>query len=530
VSKAKYKYIIMKASVIVLDFGSQYTQLLARRVRELKVLSEIHPCTMDPHSLDPEKLGLSSVKAIILSGSPCSVTDENAPEFNPEWLNLGIPVLGVCYGMQLICHVLGAKLFKEESREYGLATLEVVNNEDLFYGFDLSEKTPVWMSHGDHVEAPPEGFKLLAKSPGAPTAAIGNAEKRIYCLQFHPEVVHSPRGTEILSNFIFKIAGCEENWSAADFIEEAVQKVRDTVPEGKNVICGLSGGVDSTTAAVLVDRAIGKRLHCIFVDNGLLRKDEGDQVEKALGKDGLGLQVTRVNAGKKFLDALQGVTEPEKKRKIIGRVFIEVFDEEAKRISNVSHLVQGTLYPDVIESVCVGGPSATIKTHHNVGGLPEKMQLKLIEPFRELFKDEVRTFGKSLQIPQKLLDRQPFPGPGLAVRVIGEVTEQRLKILREADHIFHEEILAEGLYDSIWQSFAVLLPLKSVGVMGDNRTYEETIALRAVYSEDGMTADWCYLPQEVLQRSSGRIINEVKGINRVVLDISSKPPSTIEWE
>lgn len=515
----------MKSKVLILDFGSQYTQLIARRTRELGVYSEVRPCSTKPAEID-----LSGFGAVILSGGPASVTDEDAPEFDDAWLTLGIPTLGVCYGMHLITAVNGGRLGQGLSREYGQCALTINNNSDLFQGFDKGETTTVWMSHGDHTEEAPEGFTVLAQSAGAPIAAMGNAEKKIYAIQFHPEVVHSPRGKEILSNFLFTVAELERDWTSANFIEEAVERIKAQVAPDAHVICALSGGVDSTVAAVLVSKAIGERLHCIYVDNGLMRKHESDEVEKALGQGGLGLNFTRVDAGERFLSELKGVSDPEQKRKIIGRVFIEVFDEEAKRIANVTHLVQGTLYPDVIESHSVKGPSATIKTHHNVGGLPEKMKLKLIEPLRELFKDEVRALGREMGIPHPLLARQPFPGPGLAVRILGEITEEALRKVREADWIFREEMAAENLLEHVWQSFAVLLPVKSVGVMGDGRTYEQAIALRVVSSEDAMTADWYYLPEGLLKRTSTRIINEVKGINRVVLDISSKPPATIEWE
>ncbi len=518
----------LHSSVLVLDFGSQFTQLIARRTRELGVFSEIRACTTKPAEVD-----LKFVKAIILSGSPASVTGDDAPPFSKEWLELGIPVLGVCYGMQLVSHLCGGKIAQGASREYGHAVLEIKKPEGILEGFAVNEKTPVWMSHGDHVEKIPPGFELLAESAGSPVAAIGNQAKRIYCIQFHPEVVHTPRGKDILGNFLLKVAEIEPDWNSAGFIGTTIAKIQAQVAsEGganANVICGLSGGVDSTVAAVLVNNAIGGKLTCIFVDNGLLRKDEASKVMHMM-RDVLKLHVIKIDAADKFLHELKGVSDPEQKRKIIGRVFIEVFDEEAKKIPHVTHLVQGTLYPDVIESVSVRGPSATIKTHHNVGGLPDRMKLKLIEPLRELFKDEVRTIGRELSITEEVLRRQPFPGPGLAVRVLGDITEERLTLLKEADHIFDEEIRAAGLYEQLWQTFAVLLPVKSVGVMGDGRTYEMTIALRAVYSEDGMTADWAYLPQELLRIVSNRIINEVRGINRVVFDISSKPPSTIEWE
>lgn len=511
-------------TILVLDFGSQYTQLIARRIRELNVFSEIKPCT-----ISPSEYNLDGVKGIILSGGPATVSDVDAPRFDKSWLNLGVPVLGICYGMQLIAQLLGGELAKGAKREYGRATLEIVKESLLFKGFSNDEKAVVWMSHGDHVKNPPKGFDVLAKSDSLGVAAFGNEEKKIYALQFHPEVVHTPRGGEILANFVLKIVGCKQEWTPESFIRSATLKIQKMVPQVSNVICGISGGVDSSVAAVLVNRAIGGNLHCIFVDTGLLRKNEAALVMEALGK-GMGLNIKLVDASKRFLERLAGVRNPEEKRKIIGKTFIEVFEEEAAKISDVTHLVQGTLYPDVIESISVRGPSATIKSHHNVGGLPEKMNFKLIEPLRELFKDEVRLIGRELGISEENIKRQPFPGPGLAVRVVGEVTEERLAVLKEADAIFLEEIRSEGLYDSIWQSFVVLLPVNSVGVMGDNRTYEQTAALRAVYSQDGMTADWCYLPEALLRRVSNRIINEVRGINRVVLDISSKPPATIEWE
>jgi GMP synthase (glutamine-hydrolysing) len=515
----------MHPGVLVLDFGSQYTQLIARRIRELGVYSEIRPCGLRPAEFD-----LSQVKALILSGGPASVEASDAPYFDPEWLKLGLPTLGICYGLQLLAKLQGGELQSGVSREYGYATLEVSRGEGLFKNFIPGERTTVWMSHGDHVKRLPSGFISLAASSGAPLAAIGNPANKTYALQFHPEVSHTPRGKEILANFLFEVAQLKPDWSAADLLQVLVLEIRASVSEECSAVCGISGGVDSSVAGVLVHRALGERLHCIFVDNGLLRKGEAAQVLKSLGPQGLGLNVKLVDASARFLEELKGVTEPEEKRKVIGRVFIEVFEEQARSIRNATHLVQGTLYPDVIESVSVRGPSAVIKSHHNVGGLPEKMDLRLIEPLRELFKDEVRSLGRSLGIPEFLVQRQPFPGPGLAVRILGEVSPERLAVLREADAIFQEEVRAEGLYQQLWQSFAVLLPVSSVGVMGDGRTYEQTIALRAVYSEDGMTADWAYLPQELLRRVSSRIINEVRGVNRVVLDISSKPPSTIEWE
>ncbi len=516
----------ISGSVLVLDFGSQYTQLITRRIRELGVFSEIMPCYKDPKEVD-----FSKVKALILSGGPASVGGDDAPDFDSSWLDHNLPTLGICYGMQLLSLHHGGTLGQGTSREYGRAQVHVHRIDSLFQSFEVDESTCVWMSHGDHVEVAPSGFEVLASSKGAPVAAIGNRDKKLYGLQFHPEVVHTERGKDMLSNFLFKIAEITPDWSPANFIETSIENIRGMVPEGSQVICGLSGGVDSSVAAVLVNKAIGQNLHCIFVDNGLLRKDEVEEVVSKLGPDGLGLNIHVARAADRFLTALSGETDPEKKRKIIGHTFIEVFDEEAKRISNVSHLVQGTLYPDVVESVSsFGGPSTTIKTHHNVGGLPETMQLELIEPFRELFKDEVRQVGRDLGIPEAILMRHPFPGPGLAVRILGDITEERLHLLRESDAIFRHEIQEAGIYDDIWQAFAVLLPIKSVGVMGDGRTYEQVIALRAVTSQDGMTADWFDFPHEVLSKVSNRIINEVKGINRVVLDISSKPPATIEWE
>lgn len=516
----------MDQYILVLDYGSQYTQLIARRIRECNVYSEVKPYTFNPKELSGEKpIG------IILSGGPCGVSDEDAPHLDRAWLEMGVPLLGICYGMQVLAHTLEGEVTQGKSREYGQAEITVNNPSDLFKGFDKREKSLVWMSHGDHVVELPVGFITLASSAGAPIAACADLDRKLYGIQFHPEVVHTPRGKEILSNFLFEICGCQKNWSSSNFITDSIAHIKEVAADG-NVICGLSGGVDSSVAACLVNEAIGERLHCVLVDNGLMRMHEAEQIVNRLGKTpgGLGLNLTVVDASEKFLRELEGVTDPEQKRKIIGRVFIEVFEEEAKRIKDVRYLVQGTLYPDVIESVSVKGPSDTIKTHHNVGGLPEKMNLKLIEPFRELFKDEVRAIGRELGIPEDIIGRHPFPGPGLGVRVLGEISEDKLDILRKADQIFIEELHAANLYKSIWQAFVVLLPVQSVGVMGDNRTYEQVAALRAVTSEDGMTADWFAFPEEVLKRVSRRIINEVKGINRVVLDISSKPPATIEWE
>ncbi len=510
--------------ILILDFGSQYTQLIARRVREFSVYSEVKPCTTDPKSVD-----LSKVKGIVLSGGPASVTDQDAPAFDTGWLDTGLPILGICYGMQLMAHHYGGELGRGAAREYGPSTITVEHPGALFSQWKKGDKTAVWMSHGDHVEKLPQGFVTCASSSGAPIVAMQHESKPLVALQFHPEVVHTPEGKAILKNFVFGVAKASNDWTPGNFIELSVKRVAEQVPGDAQAICALSGGVDSTVAAVLVAKALGKRLHCFFVDTGLMRKNEARSVMERLR--GLDLNVELVDARARFLGELKGVSDPEKKRKVIGRVFIEVFEERAKALAGVTHLVQGTLYPDVIESVSVrGGPSATIKTHHNVGGLPERLQFKLIEPFRELFKDEVRALGKELDMPEEILQRQPFPGPGLAVRILGEITEERVRVLQEADHIFLEEVRSEGLYTNLWQAFAVLLPVKSVGVMGDGRTYEETVALRAVTSEDGMTADWAFLPEGLLRRVSNRIVNEVKGINRVVLDISSKPPATIEWE
>jgi GMP synthase (glutamine-hydrolysing) len=512
-----------KHSILILDFGAQYSQLIARRVREQKVYSELHP-----FNLPLERIRAMEPAGIILSGGPSSVYDKDAPQVSPELFALGVPVLGICYGVQLATHVLGGKVTPATEREYGRAHVKLESASELFAGFAPGDDVAVWMSHGDRVEALPPGFRVVGTNPSCPFAAVESIERRFWGVQFHPEVAHTPRGGEILGNFLFRICGCEPTWTMAGFVDEAVAAVERKVGPGR-AICGLSGGVDSSVAAALVHKAIGERLTCIFVDNGLLRAGERPQVE-ALFRDAFRIDLRVVDAAERFLGKLAGVTDPETKRKIIGYEFIAVFEEEARKLGGADFLVQGTLYPDVIESVSHKGPSAMIKSHHNVGGLPEKMNLKLVEPLRELFKDEVRALGEELGLPRHVLWRQPFPGPGLAVRVLGEVTKERCDILRAADTIIDEEIREAGLYESIWQSFGVLLPVRSVGVMGDDRTYANALAVRAVHSRDGMTADWVPLPYDVLGKISSRIVNEVRGINRVVYDITSKPPGTIEWE
>jgi GMP synthase (glutamine-hydrolysing) len=515
-----------KQSVLILDFGSQYTQLIARRVREQAVYSEIHP-----FNLPIERIRAMAPAGIVLSGGPSSVYDADAPKISPEIFELGVPILGICYGVQLASLLLGGKVVGHDHKEYGRAQVKLepaAASSPLFAGFDLTHEIAVWMSHGDRVETLPPGFQVIGTSPSCPMAAIEAPARKFWGVQFHPEVVHTPRGGELLSNFLFRICGLEPTWTMANFADEAVAAVARQVGSGR-AICGLSGGVDSSVAAALVHKAIGDRLTCIFVDNGLLREGERGQVE-SLFRDAFKMDLRVVDASERFLGKLAGVTDPERKRKIIGYEFIAVFEEEARKIGGADFLVQGTLYPDVIESVSHKGPSAVIKSHHNVGGLPEKMNLKLVEPLRELFKDEVRALGEELGLPRHVLWRQPFPGPGLAVRVLGEVTRARCDVLRAADVIIDEEIRAAGLYEAIWQSFGVLLPIQSVGVMGDFRTYASTLAIRAVNSKDGMTADWVPLPYDLLGRISSRIVNEVRGINRVVYDITTKPPGTIEWE
>lgn len=504
--------------LVILDYGSQYTQLIARRGRELGIFSIILP-----FNASLEDIKKYNPKGIVLSGGPNSVFDEGAPALTEGTLEQGIPVLGICYGMQLIAQKFGGEVEESKTREYGKATISLKSDSALIDGkFDGST---VWMSHGTHVSQPPEGFALTAMS-GDTIATIENAEKKIYGLQFHPEVVHSERGKEIIEAFIDK-CGFSKDWSATSIIDEQVAKIKETVGEA-NVICALSGGVDSSVAATLVNKAIGDKQTCIFVDTGLLRKNEYEEVLE-IYKD-QGLNVVPIRADERFLSKLKDISDPEQKRKIIGNEFIEVFDEEAGKLENAGYLVQGTLYPDVIESVSVNGPSVTIKSHHNVGGLPEKMNLKLIEPLRELFKDEVRQIGAELGLPEKITQRQPFPGPGLAVRIIDRVTPEAIAVLQKADAIVREEVISAGAEKTLWQYFAVLLPVKSVGVMGDGRTHEQVIALRAVESTDGMTADWAKLPHELLDKISSRIVSEVRGVNRVVYDITSKPPGTIEWE
>ena len=508
--------------ILILDFGSQYTQLIARRVREAKVYCEIFP-----FNAGLDKVKAFRPKGLILSGGPSSVYDSGAPLIDRAHLALGVPVLGICYGMQLLTHMLGGAVAKSQKREYGRAELRFDKVGGLFDGIGRDGGTVVWMSHGDRIEQMPTGFHVIAHTDNSPTAAMADEQGRFYGVQFHPEVVHTPEGTAILRNFVYGICGCKPSWTMASFVDFAVGEIRKTVGD-KKVICALSGGVDSSVAAVLVNKAVGTQLTSIFVNNGVLRKNEAERVQKMF-KD-MGLNLKYVDASTQFLGKFRGVEDPEKKRKIIGNTFIEIFEQAAADVGGAEFLVQGTLYPDVIESVSFKGPSAVIKSHHNVGGLPEKMKLTLVEPLRELFKDEVRAIGRELKMPDEIIDRQPFPGPGLAIRILGEVSEQRLAILREADSIVLEEIKKAGLYKEIWQSFAVLLPIKTVGVMGDERTYENVVAIRAVTSQDGMTADWVQLPYELLGVLSNRIINEVKGVNRVVFDISSKPPSTIEWE
>jgi GMP synthase (glutamine-hydrolysing) len=518
----------ISSTIVILDFGSQYTQLIARRIREFNVFSVVLPCTTP---LD--KVLALNPKGIVLSGGPSSVYDDTAPKADPKVLETGLPILGICYGLQFMTHHLGGKVVPAAAREYGHAEVTVTDPSTIFHG--LPETLSVWMSHGDHAESLAPGFVVTARTSNA-VAAIANESRKMWAVQFHPEVAHTRHGMDLLKNFAVELCGCTQDWTPEHFIATTVAKIRDQVGPTGHAICGLSGGVDSSVAAVLVARAIGNRLTCIFVNNGVLRKDEFAKVQQTMREE-LHLNVVAVDASERFLAKLKGVTDPETKRKAIGNEFIAVFDDEAAKLlaaeasgESVAWLVQGTLYPDVIESASVHGPSHVIKSHHNVGGLPADMKLKLIEPLRDLFKDEVRRIGRDLDMPAEILERQPFPGPGLAVRILGEVTPDRVAILQEADAICVEEIKRAGLYRKVWQSFAVLLPVKTVGVMGDQRTYAYTCAIRAVESEDGMTADWAALPYEVLRAISSRIVSEVRGINRVVYDITSKPPGTIEWE
>lgn len=522
----------MHERIIILDFGSQYSQLIARRIREVGVYSEILPCTVPV-----EEIAAVRPKGIILSGGPCSVYDADAPQLPPELLDITtdaggpIPILGICYGLQAMAHLLGGTVERAARREFGRAKIEVIEDSDLFS--DIPSGSTVWMSHGDHLSKLPEGYRVIARTDNAPIAAVRSEEKPFYGVQFHPEVVHTEYGRRILENFALKICGCRGDWTPASFVAEKTEEIRQRVGD-KHVILGLSGGVDSSVAAVLLSRAIGDQLTCIFVNNGLLRAGEWEQVQQTF-RDHFKIRLKAVDASELFLERLRGVVDPEQKRKIIGNTFIEVFEEATDALAEeLGHrpefLAQGTLYPDVIESISFKGPSATIKSHHNVGGLPEKLRFEVIEPFRELFKDEVRVIGALLEVPEVILGRHPFPGPGLGIRVLGAVTREALDLLRQADALFIEELKSSGLYDEVWQAFAVLLPVQSVGVMGDVRTYENVCALRAVTSVDGMTADWANLPYDFLARVSNRIVNEIRGINRTVYDISSKPPATIEWE
>ncbi|MBF0119778.1 MAG: glutamine-hydrolyzing GMP synthase [Desulfobacterales bacterium] len=508
--------------ILIIDFGSQYNQLIARRVRECNVYSRIEPPNIEISTIKD-----LAPKGIILSGGPSSIYENNSPKISNDIFKLGIPILGICYGMQFLINSFGGEVNKTSKREYGFAKLNIKDNECIFKS--ISENTTCWMSHGDSIENLPIGFEITASTENTGIAAVRNKEHNLYGVQFHPEVEHTPCGKTIIQNFLFDICKCSPNWTMKSFAEDAIAQIKETVKD-KQVILALSGGVDSSVTAVLVNKAIGNQLTCIFVDNGLLRKNEAKKIKKILTEH-LKINIKFINAKSKFLRPLSKIIDPEKKRKIIGKVFMDVFEAEAKKIKNAEFLAQGTLYPDVIESVSpFGGPSSVIKSHHNVGGLPKNMKLKLIEPLKYLFKDEVRILGTEIGLPDDIVWRHPFPGPGLAIRIIGKVTLKRLKVLREVDFILIEEIRKSGLYRSLWQSFAVLLPLKSVGIMGDHRTYENIAAIRAVTSRDAMTADWARLPHELLNNISNRIINEVSGVNRIVYDISSKPPSTIEWE
>lgn len=510
--------------IVILDFGSQYTQLIARRVRECQIYSEIHPYT-----IRLEKIRSIAPAGIILSGGPASVYEEGAPRCPAGLFDLGIPILGICYGMQLMAYLLGGEVIRSNKREYGKAKLSLDEEGKLFRGLGFKGRPlVVWMSHGDHVRTLPPGFHGLAHSWNTPVAAMEDVRRKLFGLQFHPEVVHTPQGIQLIRNFLFAICQCNRPWTMESFLDQTLRLLRGKLGSEK-VICALSGGVDSSVVALLLHRVIGDRLQCIFVNNGLLRKDEASQVVD-LFRYHFKIPLDYVNAEDHFLKKLAGITDPESKRKTIGKEFITIFEKEARKMGEVTYLAQGTLYPDVIESVSFKGPSATIKSHHNVGGLPKRMKFQLVEPLRELFKDEVRKLGRVLNLPEEIIQRQPFPGPGLAIRIIGEITRERLDILRGADDVVQEEMQRARLWDKVWQSFAILLPVKTVGVMGDERTYEHVIAVRVVASLDGMTADWVKLPHRVLENISNRIINEVRGVNRVVYDVSSKPPSTIEWE
>ncbi len=508
--------------ILIIDFGSQFNQLIARRVRECSVY-----CQIDPPDIDIDYIKSLNPEGIILSGGPASIYEKNSPTVDKKIFDLNIPVLGICYGMHVMIQKFGGKIEGSKKREYGFAELKIKTQTGLFKNVD--DKTQCWMSHGDSIIKLPKGFSITASTDNTKIAAAADVKRKLYCLQFHPEVAHTVKGKDMLKAFLFDVCGCQRSWTMASFAKDTIDRIQDEV-FGKNVILGLSGGVDSSVTALLIHKAIGRNLTCIFVDNGLLRKDEGKKLKETFKKH-LKINIRYINAGKKFIKALSKVTDPEKKRKIIGKVFMDVFEEEAGKIKNATYLAQGTLYPDIIESQSAfGGPSSVIKSHHNVGGLPEKMKLNLIEPLKYLFKDEVRLLGKELGLDESLIWRQPFPGPGLGIRIIGEVTNKRLIVLKEVDAILLEEIKAGGYYKKLWQSFAVLLPIKSVGIMGDKRTYENIAAIRAVTSKDAMTADWARLPHKLLAKISNRIINEVRGVNRVVYDISSKPPSTIEWE
>ncbi|MBL7929209.1 MAG: glutamine-hydrolyzing GMP synthase [Bacteroidia bacterium] len=506
-------------AILIIDFGSQFTQLIARRLRELNVYCEIHPFSHYPAFHE-------NIKGVILSGGPASVRDEDAPRIKLNGMMSKVPVLGICYGAQLLVQDLGGEVKSSQKREYGRAKLDIRNSNGLLFE-KVSDQSQVWMSHSDSIARLPENFEIIAGTETIPCAAYQSTDKRIFGLQFHPEVVHTEAGMEILKNFAFNICGCRGDWTPSSFIEETIDSLKETLKDDK-VILGLSGGVDSGVAALLLHKAIGKNLYCIFVDNGLLRKNEAKQVIETYG--GMGLHIIHTDASQHFYEALRGVSDPEQKRKIIGRVFIEEFDRQAHKIDNVKWLAQGTIYPDVIESVSVKGPSATIKSHHNVGGLPEKMHLKVVEPLRSLFKDEVRRTGMALGMKPELLNRHPFPGPGLGIRILGDISADKVRMLQEADSVFIDNLRKSALYDKVWQAAVILLPVQSVGVMGDERTYENAVVLRAVTSVDGMTADWCHLPYDFMAKVSNEIINNVKGINRVVYDISSKPPATIEWE